>query len=142
MCFAAPAGAPAVLGRRHECGRVQGWGPSRKIPARAPPAEGSRLQWLLGNPFGLRDRWELHFPAATVNASLPLVALGRNLPARPHPCTRPAFMPAPQHCWGARRCGKAHRAINLKRPAFALDHIHAGAPAWPVRPPLRQSYRG
>ncbi|KAJ1086116.1 hypothetical protein NDU88_006240 [Pleurodeles waltl] len=32
MCFAAPAGAPAVLGRRHECGRVQGWGPSRKIP--------------------------------------------------------------------------------------------------------------
>ncbi|KAJ1208362.1 hypothetical protein NDU88_003748 [Pleurodeles waltl] len=26
--------------------------------------------------FGLRDRWELHFPAATVNASLPLVALG------------------------------------------------------------------
>ncbi|KAJ1118578.1 hypothetical protein NDU88_006769 [Pleurodeles waltl] len=49
MCFAAPAGAPAVLGRRHECGRVQGWGPSRKIPARAPPAEGSRLQWTLGN---------------------------------------------------------------------------------------------
>ncbi|KAJ1133138.1 hypothetical protein NDU88_011435 [Pleurodeles waltl] len=49
MCFAAPAGAPAVLGRRHECGRVQGWGPSRKIPARAPPAEGSCLQWPLGN---------------------------------------------------------------------------------------------
>ncbi|KAJ1137724.1 hypothetical protein NDU88_004122 [Pleurodeles waltl] len=49
MCFVAPAGAPAVLGRRHECGRVQGWGPSRKIPARAPPAEGSRLQWPLGN---------------------------------------------------------------------------------------------
>ncbi|KAJ1173130.1 hypothetical protein NDU88_004971 [Pleurodeles waltl] len=44
MCFTAPAGAPAVPGRRHECGRVQGWGPSRKIPARAPPAEGSRFQ--------------------------------------------------------------------------------------------------
>ncbi|KAJ1173009.1 hypothetical protein NDU88_004851 [Pleurodeles waltl] len=26
MCFTAPAGAPAVPGRRHECGRVQGWG--------------------------------------------------------------------------------------------------------------------
>ncbi|KAJ1180132.1 hypothetical protein NDU88_005356 [Pleurodeles waltl] len=49
MCFAAPAGALAVPGRRHECGRVQGWGPSRKIPARAPPAEGSRLEWPLGN---------------------------------------------------------------------------------------------
>ncbi|KAJ1177346.1 hypothetical protein NDU88_002605 [Pleurodeles waltl] len=44
MCFTAPAGAPAVPGRRHECGRVQGWCPSRKIPARAPPAEGSRFQ--------------------------------------------------------------------------------------------------
>ncbi|KAJ1198128.1 hypothetical protein NDU88_001972 [Pleurodeles waltl] len=40
-------------------------------------------------------------------------------------------MPAPQHCWGARGCDKAHRAIYLKRPAFALDHIHASAPAWP-----------
>ncbi|KAJ1201619.1 hypothetical protein NDU88_005425 [Pleurodeles waltl] len=49
MCFTAPAGAPAVPGRRHECGRVQGWGPSRKIPARAPPAEGLRFQWPLGN---------------------------------------------------------------------------------------------
>ncbi|KAJ1193709.1 hypothetical protein NDU88_003005 [Pleurodeles waltl] len=49
MCFTAPAGALAVPGRRHECGRVQGWGPSRKIPARAPPAEGSRFQWPLGN---------------------------------------------------------------------------------------------
>ncbi|KAJ1198293.1 hypothetical protein NDU88_002135 [Pleurodeles waltl] len=46
--IAVMAGAPAKPGRRHECDR----------------------------PFGLRDRWELHFPAATVNASLPLVALG------------------------------------------------------------------
>ncbi|KAJ1127236.1 hypothetical protein NDU88_005639 [Pleurodeles waltl] len=49
MCFTAPAGAPAEPGRRHECGRVQGWSPSRKIPARAPPAEASRFQWPLGN---------------------------------------------------------------------------------------------
>ncbi|KAJ1119410.1 hypothetical protein NDU88_007596 [Pleurodeles waltl] len=49
MCFTALAGAPAEPGRRHECGRVQWWSLSRKIPARAPPAEASRFQWPLGN---------------------------------------------------------------------------------------------
>ncbi|KAJ1141643.1 hypothetical protein NDU88_007971 [Pleurodeles waltl] len=67
---------------------------------------------------------------------------GRNLPARAPPLHSPAFMLAPRHGWGARSAVKHIEAINLKRPAFALDHIHAGVPAWPVCPPLRQSYRG
>ncbi|KAJ1138905.1 hypothetical protein NDU88_005285 [Pleurodeles waltl] len=40
---------------------------------------GDRAGRFLAWPFGPRDRWdrwELHFPAATVNARLPLVALG------------------------------------------------------------------
>ncbi|KAJ1104317.1 hypothetical protein NDU88_001729 [Pleurodeles waltl] len=67
---------------------------------------------------------------------------GRNLPARAPPLHSPVFMPAPRLSWGARECGKHIEASNVKRPALALDHIHAGAPALPVHPPLRQSYRG
>ncbi|KAJ1154085.1 hypothetical protein NDU88_006841 [Pleurodeles waltl] len=81
--------------------------------------------------------------SVTGNASLPLVALGPEssgsgptLALAPHSCRRPGTAGAPA---GAE---KHIEAINLKRPAFALDHIHAGVPAWPVRPPLRQSYRG
>ncbi|KAJ1187200.1 hypothetical protein NDU88_003979 [Pleurodeles waltl] len=67
---------------------------------------------------------------------------GRNLPARAHPCTRPHSCRRPGTAGPPAGAVKHTEAINLKRPAFALDHIHAGAPAWPVRPPLRQSYRG
>ncbi|KAJ1149142.1 hypothetical protein NDU88_001959 [Pleurodeles waltl] len=60
----------------------------------------------------------------------------------PHPCTRPHSCRRPGTAGAPAGAVKHTEAINLKRPAFALDHIHAGAPAWPVRPPLRQSYRG
>ncbi|KAJ1092522.1 hypothetical protein NDU88_005632 [Pleurodeles waltl] len=36
------AGAPAEPGRRHECELMLGWGPGRKVPARAPQPEVSR----------------------------------------------------------------------------------------------------
>ncbi|KAJ1154634.1 hypothetical protein NDU88_004733 [Pleurodeles waltl] len=67
---------------------------------------------------------------------------GRNLPARAPPLHSPAFMPAPRLSWGARDYGNQIEARNAKRPALALARIHAGAPAQPGRPPLRQSYRG
>ncbi|KAJ1101173.1 hypothetical protein NDU88_006245 [Pleurodeles waltl] len=60
----------------------------------------------------------------------------------PHPCTRPHSCRRPGTAGAPAGAVKHIEAINLKRPAFALDHIHAGVPAWPVRPPLRQSYRG
>ncbi|KAJ1190479.1 hypothetical protein NDU88_007217 [Pleurodeles waltl] len=67
---------------------------------------------------------------------------GRNLPARAPPMHPPAFLPAPRLSWGTRDYGNQIEAKNAKRPALALARIHAGAPAQPGRPPLRQSYRG
>ncbi|KAJ1198765.1 hypothetical protein NDU88_002604 [Pleurodeles waltl] len=231
MCFTAPVGAPAVLGRRHECGRVQGWGPSRKIrkirlktfflekhyeasdkntglrpkstfcptTGQMPPevlafeksvslkvnaltgttkktyqnmstAELSALKGLTSDPmiiikpadkggatpFGLRDRWELHFPAATVNASLPLVALGPESSgsgptlalARIH-AGAPALLGRPRP-FGLRDRWELHfpaATVNASLPlvalgpessgsgpTLALARIHAGAPALLGRP--------
>ncbi|KAJ1088956.1 hypothetical protein NDU88_002110 [Pleurodeles waltl] len=85
------------------------------------------------------DRWEIgHWkrePSAG-GARAGILRLG------PHPCTRPHSCRRPGTAGAPAGAVKHIEAINLKRPAFALDHIHAGVPAWPVRPPLRQSYRG
>ncbi|KAJ1173008.1 hypothetical protein NDU88_004850 [Pleurodeles waltl] len=130
MCFTAPAGAPAVPGRRHECGASARVGPSRKIPARAPPAGRLAFPVAAGK-------------SATGNASLPLVALGpESSGSGPTLALARIHAGAPGTAGAPAGAVKHIEAINLKRPAFALDHIHAGVPAWPVRPPLRQSYRG
>ncbi|KAJ1163453.1 hypothetical protein NDU88_003911 [Pleurodeles waltl] len=90
-----------------------------------------------------RDRWELHFPAATGNARLPLVALGPESSGSGSTLALARIHANPPGLAGAPAGAVKHiEAINVKRPALALDHIHAGALALPVRPPLRQSYRG
>ncbi|KAJ1148841.1 hypothetical protein NDU88_001665 [Pleurodeles waltl] len=58
----------------------------------------------------------------------------------PHPCTRPHSCRRPGTAGAPAGAVKHIEAINLKRPAFALDHIHAGAPAWP-RPLETQAFR-
>ncbi|KAJ1113569.1 hypothetical protein NDU88_001811 [Pleurodeles waltl] len=109
------AGAPDEPGRQHECGRMLGWGPGRKVPARAPQPEVSRSRWPLGNvvPSGPVAQWrekKKRGRAATRNARLPVVALG------PEP--------------------------SGLGPTRAFARIHAGAPAQLGRPPLRRPYRG
>ncbi|KAJ1104285.1 hypothetical protein NDU88_001697 [Pleurodeles waltl] len=110
-------------------------------------------------PFGLRDRWELHFPAATVNASLPLVALGPESSgsgptlalARIH-AGAPALLGRPRP-FGLRDRWELHfpaATVNASLPlvalgpessgsgpTLALARIHAGAPALLGRPRVR-----
>ncbi|KAJ1129563.1 hypothetical protein NDU88_007931 [Pleurodeles waltl] len=81
-----------------------------------------------------RGHWKREASAGGARAGI--FRLGLHPCTRLHSCRRPGSAGAPA---GA---VKHIEAINVKRPALALDHIHAGAPALPVRPPLRQSYRG
>ncbi|KAJ1142598.1 hypothetical protein NDU88_008912 [Pleurodeles waltl] len=123
--IAVMAGAPAEPGRRHECGRVQWWSPSRKIPARAPPAEASRFQWPLGNGHGTAGNYISQRPLET--RGFRWWRSGRNLPSRAPPLHSPAFMPAPRLSWGARECGKAHRGQQRKeaRPLHSITFMPA-----------------